>query len=159
MTSKLWQGKAEIIKPQYKRRSDALWFLLPVLMVVLPLVVVAQDKGPESPLVPEGSQVLVEEPESVVVTLPASLQMARDLATPGTRNRALLDITAAASVLSRSAGDMEMDHVALAKQFEEDRAWLQMLVNRYGWVKPRSSVLDPAAWLVLGELQQHDLDN
>lgn len=159
MTSKLWQGKAEIIKPQYKRCPAALWFLLAVLLVILPLIVTAQDKSPGSPLALKESQALVQEPENVAVTLPTSLQMARYLATPGSRYKALINITAAASVLSGAADDMEMDHVALAKQFEEDRAWLQMLIDRYGWVKPRSSVLDPAAWLVLGELQQHDLDD
>lgn len=92
-----------------------------------------------------------------MVSLPDSQQMALALATPGLREQVLLDLAVTANVLRQAEAQLEVDHAALAQKFLVDRSWLQLLVNRYGWVPPRSSVLDPAAWLVLKELQQHDL--
>ena len=158
MMIKVRQSKAETWKPQSNRIYGV---LLCVLLLSLHSGLVAQvgETSPEQ--VPVQSQELgqepVEEPVNVIVSLPDSHQMAMALATPGLRNQALLDLAAAANVLGYSEHRAEVDYAALARNFLEDRAWLQMLVDRYGWVQPRSSVLDPAAWLVIGELQQHDL--
>jgi len=107
----------------------------------------------------ETGPALTQEPEEITVSLPDSHQMAMALATPELREPALLDLAVAAHVVSRAEFESEADHAALAQGFLDDRAWLQMLVERYGWVRPHSSVLDPAAWLVVGELQQHDLED
>ena len=104
------------------------------------------------------SALLAQEPVEIIVSLPDSHQMAMAVATPGLRQQALLDLAVAAKALSRVEDGFEVDHAALVKSFLLDRAWLQSLIDRYGWVQPRSSVLDPAAWLVLKELQQHDLE-
>jgi len=101
----------------------------------------------------------IAETVEVEVSLPDSHQMAMALATPGLREKALLDLAVAANVLIRAKDHLDVNHAALAKAFLDDRAWLQMLINRYGWVQPHSSVLDPAAWLVLEELQQHDVED
>jgi len=106
-----------------------------------------------------------EELVEVTVTLPDSHQMTLALVSQQLRKKALLDLAVAANVLTKAQNgspldvDVEVNHVALVQDFLDDRAWLQMLVNRYGWEPPRNSVLDPAAWLVMAELQQHDLED
>ncbi len=113
----------------------------------------------ESAVPPETLQAPPVEP----VVLPGSDQLALELSTPQLRRQALLDLAVAAHILKRVeessvlAAEVNLNHAELAKAFLDDRAWLQVLVDRYGWEEPRSSVLDPAAWLVLGELQQHDI--
>ncbi len=131
------------------RLSGVLSLLLCILFLSSPSALIAQDQDQQP----------VEEPEAVTVSLPESRQMALALATPGLRQQVLLDLAVSANVLRRAEDQLEVDHAALAQKFLADRSWLQMLVNRYGWVSPRSSVLDPAAWLVLEELQQHDLED
>jgi len=136
--------------------------LLCILLLSLPFSLAAQVEETTTGQALEQLQELEQEPVeedsvNVAVSLPDSSQMALALATPGLRNQALLDLAAAAHVLARTEDRAEVDSTTLAQNYLEDRAWLQMLVDRYGWVQPRGSVLDPAAWLVLGELQQHDL--
>jgi hypothetical protein len=122
---------------------------------------ITDDQLLADPLQPESPN------DQVVVTvvLPDSYQMAMALVTPAMRQQALLDLAVAANVYTKATsgvaivGDLEINHVELAKAFLDDRARLQVLVDRYGWVQPRNSVLDPAAWLVLEELQQHDLED
>ena len=104
-----------------------------------------------------------EEIVEVIVSLPDSQQMALALVTPELREQALLDLAVAAHVVNRAEDELkagnEPDHVALAQSYLDDRAWLQMLIERYGWVQPHSSVMDPAAWQLLKKLQQHNLEN
>ncbi|HEY5775071.1 MAG TPA: hypothetical protein VIS57_03200 [Xanthomonadales bacterium] len=106
-------------------------------------------------------QVAAEEIEAVTVSLPDSQQMAMALVTPGLRENALLNLAAAAHIVSRTEAGLtagtEVDQIALAQSFIDDRAWLQTLVDRYGWVQPHSSILDPAAWLLFDEIQPYDL--
>jgi hypothetical protein len=151
------QGRANSERPQCTRLSAVLWLFLLFLSPPFSLTAQGQEQAlestPESELVP--AEALVE----VKVSRPDSQQMAMALATPGLRESVLLDLTAAANVLRRAGDEPEVDHAALAQNFLDDRAWLQMLVDRFGWVQPRSGVLDPAAWRVLEELQQHDLED
>ena len=93
----------------------------------------------------------------LLVTLPSSRQMALALVNPSLRNEALLDLAAAQSVIDYARQHSVTDHGTLAQKFIDDRGWLARLVERYGWAQPRSAVLDPAAWLVLEELRQHNL--
>jgi len=142
-----------------RRRSDLLRMVLCLLLLSVPSVLLAQV--PEQ--LPEQASAAVQEPldgiEEVVVSLPDSQQMALALASPGSRQRALLDLATAASVLSRAGDAGDPDYAALAKSFVDDRGWLQMLIDRHGWVQPHSAILDPAAWLVAAELRQHDLED
>lgn len=135
----------------------ALFFLLsPGLMAQIP------GQGDEQQA-PQPEQAPLEEVEKVVVLLPDSQQMALALATPELRQQALLDLAVAAHILSRAEEELEagteVDHVALAQGYIDDRAWLQTLIDRYGWVQPHSSVLDPAAWMLIQGLQENDLEN
>ena len=99
----------------------------------------------------------VAQPIELLVTLPSSRQMALALVNPLARNEVLLDLAAAQSVIDYAQQHSATDSATLAQKFIDDRGWLARLVERYGWAQPRSAVLDPAAWLVLDELQQHDL--
>lgn len=94
-----------------------------------------------------------------MVLLPDSSQIGMRLVTPGLRNKALLDLAAAANLLERARLAPATDQATLAQHFLDDRAWLQLLVDRYAWVNPRSAVLDPAAWLVFEDLQQHEIED
>jgi hypothetical protein len=158
------QARANMVIKQFGRISAVLLFLF--LLSFRP-VVIAQDQD-QSGQTAEPGQTLTEnsediestlEPAEVIVSLPDVHQMAMALATPSLREAALLDLAAAANVLIRSRDEPEVSQTALARGFLNDRAWLQMLVDRHGWVQPHSSVLDPAAWLVLAELQQHDFED
>ena len=151
------QGRANSKHPRCNRLSAVLWLFLLFLSPPFCVMAQAQEQALES--TPESELVAAEELVEVTVSLPDSQQMAVALTTPGLRESVLLDLTAVANVLRRAGDELEVDHAALAQNFLDDRAWLQMLVDRFGWVQPRSGVLDPAAWLVLKELQQHDLED
>ncbi len=161
------KSKADSINQQCSRPWADSWPLICVLILAVPSSLLAQDpeqsEQPTSELVQEPTEGLVEEPVEVIVALPDSHQMAEAVAMPEYRHQALLDLAVAANVLSSARNktefEVEVDHAALAQSFLDDRAWLKMLVNRYGWVQPRNLVLDPAAWLVREELQQHDLED
>jgi len=105
----------------------------------------------------------VEEAEPIIVTLPTSRQIALAVATPGLREPALLDLAAAAHVLKQVDEQLrngtKLDHASIAQGYLDGRAWLQSIVDRYGWVRPQSSIFDPAAWQLYDELQQFDLGN
>ena len=124
------------------------------LFLTVPVSLLAQGQGAVEEIETESTEDVIE----IEVSLPGTHQMLLSLATPLLRTEALLDLAAAASVLSRSKQEVAADQVTLAQQFVADRTWLAGLVERYGWARPRSSVLDPAAWLVVAELQQHNLE-
>jgi hypothetical protein len=153
------RGNADAKNLQYSRFPDVLSCFLFVLILSMSTPLLAQDQEPATVPVAISAPEAVEELVEVIVSLPDSDQMALALAKPESREKALLDLAVAANMLDRAGDQVEVDHAALAQYFLDDRAWLQLLVNRYGWVPPRSSVLDPAAWVVLGKLQQHDLED
>ena len=159
MSIQAQQGKADTINTQFNRFSGVLRAFICVLYLSLLTSLAAQAQEPVLDPASNAEQKPAEPIDEVTVSLPDSQQMAMALATPGLREQALLDLAVASNALSRAKDEIEVDHAGLAQNFLDDRAWLQMLVGRYGWVQPRSSVLDPAAWLVLGELQQHDLED
>jgi len=172
------QDNKDINKQRYSRFPCVLPVFLCGFFLLSSAVVSAQvqeeEPQPVSPPVQTDAEVIAEdiiaeeviaeeEVVEVVVSLPDSRQMAMALATPELREQVLLDLAVAARVVSRAEEELragnEPDHTALAQSYLDDRAWLQMLIERYGWVQPHSSVLDPAAWLLLKKLQQHDLEN
>lgn len=139
-----------------------LWAVLFMLMLPWSAWVPAQTELQKQITVdaPVAAQVVQQEPVEAaveVVSLPTSTQMAMALATPTLRNEAFLDLAAAKNVISYAQQNNAADAAVLAQKFLDDRGWLARLVERYGWNKPRSAVLDPAAWFVFEELQQHEL--
>jgi len=156
------QNNTAIEYPQYGRLNPLVWVFLYGLLVLSTSPVVAQVLEQE----PQQASLLVQTPVeeiAVVVSLPDSKQMAIALATPVLRKQALLDLAVAANILSRAESEfkegIEIDHAALAQSYLEDRAWLQTLIDRYGWVQPHSSVIDPAAWQLIDELQRNNFEN
>jgi len=150
--------------PLNRITSGVLWSLLCGFLLMSSPLLVAQVEEPADQLEPQSEQAPdaeIVEIEEIVVSLPNSQQMAMAVATPGMRQQALLDMAVAARLVSHAENTQkpanEIDQSALAQQFLDDRAWLQTLVDRYGWAEPRSSVVDPAAWRLLKELQQYDL--
>ena len=147
--------------------STVMAFILRVFLYGLSFLfspgLIAQVPGQEGEQVADPEQAPVEEIVEVVVALPGSQQMAMALATPQLRGQALLDLAVAAHILSLADNEpeavVEVDHAALAQSYLDDRAWLQGLIDRYGWVQPHSSALDPAAWALIGELQNNNLEN
>jgi hypothetical protein len=159
MNIQVRKSRVGIKKPGHTKHFSVLLRALFILFLYWPASLVAQTQEQPQLQAPASSLESTEEVADTVVFLPDSDQMALALATPGLRNKALLDLASAANVLSRVDGVLAAaGHDALAQHFLADRAWLQLLVERYGWTRPRSSVLDPAAWLVLKVLQQYDLE-
>ncbi len=138
-------------------RVALLRVVLSSLLMHLSPVALAQTGNPEqTPAVP------AEDSSPIVVSLPTSQQMALALVTPKLRGQALLDLAVAANVVSRTAGELEagpkLDQASLAQGFLDDRAWLQSIVDRFGWLQPHEAVLDPAGWLLFARLQQNDME-
>jgi len=145
------------------RFSGVLRLFLCGLFVLSSPVLFAQVQKEAPQQASQPGQAPAEVIAEVVVSMPDSQQMALALVTPGLREQALLDLAVATHVVNLAEGELkagnEPDHVALAQSYLDDRAWLQMLTERYGWVQPHSSVMDPAAWQLLKKLQQYDLEN
>lgn len=167
MKSQVRQGKSDSRNSQHGMLAVVAWLFPMLLFLFLPTSLSAQLEAQAERILPDSAVEQVEElaeiPVEVKVTLPNGQQMAMAVSTPELRQQALLDLAVAARIVSRAeegirAGTL-VDHIALAQMYLDDRAWLQTLIDRYGWVNPHSSVLDPAAWQLIGQLQQHDLEN
>jgi len=152
------QSRVGIKEPKRGNGFFALWFCVCAIFLSYPAALAAQGDEQQPVAVAGAGSEPVEEIAELTVSLPDSHEMALALATPGSRSRALLDLASAMNTLNRADGDSSVDHAALAQHFLDDRAWLQLLVDRYGWTAPHSAILDPAAWMVLLELQQNDLE-
>ena len=179
MKNQVRQGKSDSRNSQYGKLAVVAWLIPMLLFLSMSSGLLAQDEQSATRPDPanaseqleeavDGSVEALEEgleeiPVEVKVVLPNGLQMAMAVSTPELRQQALLDLAVAAHVVSRAEEGLNagtgVDHVALAQLYLDDRAWLQMLIDRHGWVKPHSSVLDPAAGQLIGQLQQHDLEN
>ncbi len=146
MKIQIRQSKADRRDSQYSRFSGVLRSFLLVLFLTVSFTLPAQEgeqeqtgqqvTEPEQLLIEAGqapAEELVEEPVEVTVILRDSQQMALALATPVLREQVLLDLASAANTLSRVQPGIEVDHAALAQNFLDDRAWLQMLVT---WMLP-----------------------
>ena len=152
-------------RPRLPRVSCVLWSLLLSLFSSNVLSQATETTAPAGTEPAETRIMEPTEPESLPEppVLPGSDQLALELSTPESRRRTLLHLAVAAHILSGiedgngQAAEVNLNQSELARAFLDDRAWLEVLVDRYGWEEPKSSVLDPAAWLVLGELQQHDI--
>lgn len=159
MITKVRQGKANTHESQQAGMRRLSCLQLSCLLLVMPGLLTAQDDAEDLVQIPASEQVAVELVEEITVRLPDSEQLAQALATPASRDHALLDLAVAAHLLQQAQNREDITPATLAQMFLDDRGWLQRLVELHGWVQPRSSVLDAAAWLVLEELQQHALED
>ena len=89
--------------------------------------------------------------------LPGTRELAAALSDPGMRTETLLTLVAVQRLADygRFARAHEVEEYVL--RFRAERAWLERLSERYLLMPLRSSLLDPAAWLLLLELDQYDL--
>ncbi len=86
--------------------------------------------------------------------LPSVEDVAGLVSRPETREETLFRLAALANFLSRTEKAEAPPEAGL---IAEDLDWIRRLSTRHGKMTPRSSVLDPAAWLVLLELEQREL--
>ena len=175
MNSQVRQGKTDSGNSHCGKFAVVARLISVLLFLSMSASLVAQVEEPVAPPLPDSAAEQIEElaelsvegpvevPVEVTVILPNGQQMAMAVSTPELRQQALLDLAVAAHIVSRAEEGLiagtGVDHIALAQMYLDDRAWLQTLIDRHGWVKPHSSVLDPAAWQLIGQLQQHDLEN
>jgi hypothetical protein len=158
MKIRVQQGKAGTNSAVGRKFAGMLcWFLCAMLLSSASSAVAQIQEQPETEA-QETGQNSTEAPVDLDVSLPDSQQMALALSTPGLREQAFLDLAAAANLLNRTQEQPDASHAERAQSFSDDRAWLQLLIDHTGWVQPRSSILDPGAWLVLDELQQYGLE-
>jgi len=154
--------RTNLQNPKNRQIPVVLRVLLCGLVCLFSTGLVAQVDATSGQVATGSVQVPEAEISEVIVNLPDSQQMAIALATPGLRRQVLLDLAVAAHILTLAEdairAGVEVDQLALVQSYLDDRAWLQTLIDRYGWVEPHGSVLDPAAWLLFDELQENDLE-
>ena len=89
--------------------------------------------------------------------LPESRHLAAALADPESRMDTLLTLVAVQRLMDYGRYARPHQVSDYANRFTQERAWLDRLSTHYDVVPVRSSLFDPAAWLLLLELDQHDL--
>jgi hypothetical protein len=89
--------------------------------------------------------------------LPTSRHLAAALSEEASRRDTLLTITAVAQLLNYGRQASAEQAAELEARFRDDRAWLDRLASRFADLSPRPSLLDPSAWFVTRELEQHGL--
>jgi hypothetical protein len=89
--------------------------------------------------------------------LPDIRNLAASIADPDSRSDALMTMLAVVR-LQQHIPHLQADNLeAVRALFIEDHAWLDELASRYVSVPSHSSIFDPPAWLIVRELEQHDL--
>ena len=122
---------------------------LAAVLIALPGGSYAQGEAEEPPPDPAGEALLAEIPEA--------RHLAASLSDPDSRQDTLLTVAAAARLLEYGAQADPARAADLEARFREERAWLDRLAARYGALPYRQSLLDPAAWFLLRELDQQQL--
>ncbi|MEE8338712.1 MAG: hypothetical protein V3R56_01130 [Xanthomonadales bacterium] len=94
----------------------------------------------------------LELPGDLAGELPGIERLAASLSLESTRLEALLTMVVADHLLEDpvAAGQLET-------RWREERVWLDRLVEHFPELPVRSSAMDPAAWFVLLELDQHQI--
>ena len=95
--------------------------------------------------------------ESDSVGLAGSAHLAATLSEPALRTDTLLTMIAVERMLDYAALSHKSDVMAWDARFRNERAWLDRLAKQYLELPSRGSQLDPAAWFVLLELDQHQM--
>jgi hypothetical protein len=103
------------------------------------------------------SVALAQEMQASIEDLPATRDLAAVLSEPASRTDALLSLIALSHMLHSSALTEPGQATGLDALFRDDRAWLDRLALRYSSLPSRSSLLDPAAWFIQQELEQHGM--
>ena len=91
------------------------------------------------------------------VELPEIRHLAASLSDPESRTDTLLTLLSLAQIMQTGAAPLPANAASVAERFEDDRSWLDQLAGRFASFPVRGGHLDPAAWFILGELDQHGL--
>ena len=78
--------------------------------------------------------------------------LAAALSNEASRLETLLNMVVVDHLMENPAAPGQLD-----ARWQEERAWLDRLVARFPVLPVRSSAMDPAAWFVLLELDQHQI--
>ncbi len=111
-----------------------------LVSVLVPLAVAAQEDAP-----------------ATLDHLPEVRHLAAALSDPDSRLDTLFTMVAVAQLLDNVATVERSGLEAASEQFRDDRAWLDRLATRYVDIPMRSTVFDPASWLIVRKLDQHNL--
>jgi hypothetical protein len=126
----------------------------------------AQQAGPdpappqqvaEPGLQPDAETEAAPAPLMALEDLPQVDHLALALADRNSRIETLFTMIAVARLLDYSATDAPAEIATAQGRFLDDVAWLGRLAARYTDLPVRGTQLDPAAWFVLGELEQHQI--
>ena len=93
--------------------------------------------------------------EVMIEDLPGTKELAAALAARELRADTLLTMIAVAQLLEYGMSSTQAEPTTLVEHFNEDRAWLDRLAERYPVLPSRGSQMDPAAWFVMLKLNQH----
>jgi hypothetical protein len=89
--------------------------------------------------------------------VPRTRHLAAALSDQASRNDTLLTVAAVARLLEYGRHADPERAEDLEARFREERAWLDRLAARFAELPARPSLLDPSAWFLLLELDQHGI--
>ena len=95
--------------------------------------------------------------ETTLASLPETRNLAAALSDEAFRLDALMTMAVAARLLEGSVASGTFDPDSMRARFRDERAWLDHLALRFIRIPSRSAVLDPSAWFILLQLDQHQL--
>ena len=90
--------------------------------------------------------------------LPQVRHLSAALADPDSRTDTLFTMVAVARLMDAVPTLNASETELVAQQFRDDRAWLDRLATRYLEIPMRSTVFDPAAWLIVRRLDRRGLN-
>lgn len=98
-----------------------------------------------------------DDPVGSEIDIPEARHLAAALADEASRVDTLLTLAAVANMLQYASHPDPARLDELHARFRDDRAWLDRLATRFTEIPLRPPLLDPAAWLLVRELDQHSL--
>ncbi|MDX1556432.1 MAG: hypothetical protein R3212_10435, partial [Xanthomonadales bacterium] len=96
-----------------------------------------------------------DQPAPALDDLPQVRHLAAALSDPDSRLDTLLTMVTVAQLLENLALLEPSGLEAASEEFRNNRAWLDRLATRYVEIPMRSTVFDPASWLIVRKLHQY----
>lgn len=130
------------------------------MALISPLSLMAQEDTEPSTAESASSDAAAVEisPDITLDDLPQVRHLAAALSDPDSRMDTLFTMVAVAQMMDSASTLMPGLEQAGMERFRDDRAWLDRLAARYLEIPMRSTVLDPASWLVKHELEEQNLE-
>lgn len=98
------------------------------------------------------------EPAATLDDLPGVRHLVSALSDSDSRMDTLFTMLVVAKLLETAPSINSADTQIVVDQFRDDRAWLDRLATRYLEIPMRSTVFDPAAWLIVRKLDRHGVE-